>query len=332
MAVGDTIRFRGRVDRVIDEFTLGRKKFQILERLGSGTRERYRAFDRLAGPHGDYRAIHVLRRSPETEQQLAVLQRLADFRNGNVPFLVEYHVRGDRVFLVLAWTWGRSLADEWERVLGGRDAMFSAFHACRLIRGLAHGLCQLHHRWNVNHGDIKPANLILSPGGRQLTTIDFGSAWLVERAVERTAGDGASGVYAAPEILQQGTAADFRSDQFSVSVVWYEMLTGQIPYDAAGGKAGLAELRQAFAGKLTLPSGIAPQAGQAPPAAWRLIDEAIRRGLALERDGRYPSRRAWLDALDEIHATFRLRRGLFGWNRFVADWLAKFNAGRRPAS
>jgi serine/threonine protein kinase len=332
MSVGETIRFRGRVDRVESELALGRKTFQILERLSGGARERYRAFDRLAGPHGDYRAIHVLRRSPETEQQLAVLQRLADLRNANVPFLVEYHVRGDKIYLVLAWTWGRSLADHWEQVRSGRETRFSAFHGCRLIRGLAHGLCQLHHRWNVNHGDLKPANLILSPGGRGLSTIDFGSAWLVERASQRTAGDGVSGVYTAPEILEQGAVPDFRSDQFSVSVVWYELLTGQIPYDAAGGNAGLAATRQAFENKFVPPSRIAAKMGDASPAAWRLIDEALGRGLALDRDGRYPSRREWLDALDEIHAMFRSRRGLFGWNRFVADWLTKFSAGRRPAS
>ena len=96
MAVGDTVRFRGRVDRVIGELTLGQKAYQLLERLGGGGRERYRVYDRLAGPRGDYRAIHVLPRSPEVEQQLGVLHRLADLRNGNVPFLVEYHPVRDK--------------------------------------------------------------------------------------------------------------------------------------------------------------------------------------------------------------------------------------------
>ena len=238
MAKRATIRFCGRVDDVLDEITLGRKTYQILERLGGGDRLRYRAYDRLAGPQGDYRAIHVLPRSPEVEQQLGVLQRLADVRNANVPFVVEYHANRDKVYLVLAWVRGISLADHLERVKERRAKPASAMQASRLIRGLAHGLCQLHHRWNVNHGDIKPANLILAPESRFLSTIDFGSAWLAERAAKRTAGDGASGIYSAPELLFDGRKPDFRSDQFSISVVWYQLLTGQIPYDGVGGKAG----------------------------------------------------------------------------------------------
>ena len=237
MGKRDTIRFRGHVDQVLDEITLGGKTYQLLERLGSGQRERYRAFDRLAGPQGDYRAVHGLPRSPEVEQQMAVLHRLADLRNSNVPFVVEYHPQRDRVYLVIAWIWGTPLDEHLKRVRVGRETPLSAFHACRLMRGLAHGLCQLHHAWNVNHGDLKPANLILAPQGKPLSTIDFGTAWLCERATSRTGGDGVSGPYSAPELLLESpTTPDFRSDQFSLSVIWYELLTGEIPFDGAGGK------------------------------------------------------------------------------------------------
>lgn len=115
----EKIRFRGRVEQVLDEIRLGAKTYQLLERLGSGERERYRAFDRLAGPGGDYRAIHVLPRSAEVEQQLTVLKRLADLRNNNVPFIVEYHAQRDRVYLVMAWVRGQSLKEHLERVRRG---------------------------------------------------------------------------------------------------------------------------------------------------------------------------------------------------------------------
>lgn len=331
MAVGDTFRFRGRTDRVLEELTLGRKKFQILERLGGGGRERYRAFDRLAGMKGDYRAIHVLPRTHETEQHLSVLQRIADLRNGNVPFLVEHYRRDDRVYLVLAWTWGRSLAEHLTRIRTGQEQPASAFQACRLIRGLTHGLCQLHHRWNVNHGDIKPENLILAPQGRGLSTIDFGTAWLAERTSRRLPGDGVSGVYSAPEILDGTSSPDFRSDQFSVSVVWYELLTRQIPYDGAGGKAGLATLRESFTGKFIPPSQLASAAANLPRHIWRLVDEAAKRGLSLNPSERFPDRRAWLDALDEIHLAARERKVLSRFNQWVVDLLSSRLARRRDA-
>lgn len=58
-----------------------------------------------------------------------------------------------------------------------------------------------------------------------------GSAWSVERTLDR-AGQGAMRSYAAPETIGVDDAPPgFRSDQFSVMVVCYEMLTGEIPYD-----------------------------------------------------------------------------------------------------
>jgi len=299
-------------------------RYELVERLGSGDRERFRAFDRHAGPRGDYRAIHVLPRSKEAEQHLGVLQRLANSRNGNVPFFISHHVQGDRIYVVSSWMPGKSLADYFRDVRAGQTARPSAFNACRLIRGQAHGLCQLHSAWDVHHGDIKPANLILSPEGRALSTIDFGSAWLGQRTMKRTTGDGASGVYSAPELLEEGTVPDFRSDQFSLSVVWYEMLTLAIPYDGAGGKAGVSTMRSAFANKLLPPSKLAKRSQEGTPRGlWRHIDAAVCRGLALDPEGRFPSPRDWLNALDDIHYEFRQRKRLRGFNRVIADWLSK---------
>lgn len=153
--------------------------------------------------------------------------------------------------------------------------------------------------------------------------------------MERTSGDGASGVYSAPELLEKGAVPDFRSDQFSLSVVWYEMLTLAIPYDGAGGRAGLAAIRSAFANKLLPPSKLANTKKEGMPRGlWRHIDAAICRGLALDPKGRFPSPRDWLNALDDIHYEFRRRTRLGGFNRVIADWLGNvvgYFPRRRPS-
>jgi serine/threonine protein kinase len=117
-----------------DVLNLRGTRYELVERLGSGDRERFRAFDRHAGPRGDYRAIHVLPRSKEAEQQLGVLQRLANSRNSNVPFFISHHVQGDRIYIVSSWIPGKSLAEYLHEVRAGKTSRASVFNACRLIR------------------------------------------------------------------------------------------------------------------------------------------------------------------------------------------------------
>lgn len=105
----------------------------------------------------------MLPRSKAAEQQLGALQRLASSRNGNVPFFISHRVQGDRIYVVSSWMPDKSLAEYLCEARASQMARPSAFNACRLIRGQAHGLCQLHSPRDVHHGDIKPANLILSP-------------------------------------------------------------------------------------------------------------------------------------------------------------------------
>ena len=57
----------------------------------------------------------------------------------------------------------------------------------RLIRGLAHGLAHYHRRANLVHGDISPANIIITSGTKQLVLIDFGSAWPADAVVGASA-------------------------------------------------------------------------------------------------------------------------------------------------
>ena len=107
----------------------------------------------------------------------------------------------------------------------------------RLLKGVAHALRHLHHRKNIIHGDVKPANLILTKR-TSLVLIDYGSAWPGERTTQRGGGDGFSPAYAAPELVRGNAAVDWRADQFSVGVILYELLTGKLPFGGLGGSVG----------------------------------------------------------------------------------------------
>ena len=93
----------------------------------------------------------------------------------------------------------------------------------------------------VNHGDIQPANVIVTSHSSRLQLIDFGSAWTSDWTTRRTEGDGHHRCYAAPELQAGSIPVTLAGDQFSVSVLLFELLTQQLPYGGLGGKASRPE-------------------------------------------------------------------------------------------
>jgi serine/threonine protein kinase len=183
----------------------------------------------------------------------------------------------------------------------------------------------MHHKKNFVHGDIRPDNLLLCREPNRLVLIDFGSAWCVETTCVRQEGDGASAFYAAPEQLQQREFIDFRSDQFSASVVFYEMLTLELPYGGLGGKAGLDDFHVASMSQSWIPPRqLSSDRNRMPGRLWSRIDEIVRRGLQLDSDARYPNAKDWLHDIDAVHVEL-LSQGsqttrLFGFSAWPG-WL-----------
>ncbi|MEO5362690.1 MAG: serine/threonine protein kinase [Magnetococcus sp. DMHC-8] len=95
------------------------------------------------------------------------------------------------------------------------------------------------HRHRVVHRDIKPANIFFDPATRQVKIMDFGIAREMadERADQETARSGATRLvagtpyYLSPEQLM-GKPVDGRADLFSLGVVLFQLLTGQLPFPA----------------------------------------------------------------------------------------------------
>jgi predicted Ser/Thr protein kinase len=136
-------------------------------------------------------------------------------------------------FLVMEYVEGQAL----DSVLKKRALPIE--HAIRHAIQIAEALGAAHRR-GIAHADIKPANIMLTPGGVKL--LDFGLATLwsdahapadPDRAATDTDANSVPGTtaYMAPERLE-GADADARADIFSCGVVLYEMFTGRKPFDA----------------------------------------------------------------------------------------------------
>ena len=125
-------------------------------------------------------------------------------------------------YLVMEYVEGHPL----ERMLEKGSVPFP--RACAWIADIAMAL-HLAHRKGIIHGDVKPANILVTDEGRVKLT-DFGMARLASRDAKDTPLLGTPAYWCPEQIL--GKPQDARSDIFSLGVVLYEMVTGKRPFDA----------------------------------------------------------------------------------------------------
>jgi serine/threonine protein kinase len=154
----------------------------------------------------------------------------------------------------------------------------------RLAEALAYA-----HGQGVLHRDIKPANILINPYGRPLLA-DFNLSFNPSRvsyAQERMFGGTLA--YMAPEHLDafnpdkaaSSVVVDERSDIYSLGVVLYEMLTGELPFSERRRDVSLGDTLSAMAAER---SGVQPRfADDVPP----MVRSVIARCLSADPAGRY---------------------------------------------
>ena len=164
------------------------------------------------------------------------------------PHVVQIYAVGDhqgQPFFVMEYIDGESLGGRLKRErMSVRDAR-------KVLMQAANGL-QSAHEQGLIHRDIKPGNLMLTQKGSVKVT-DFGIA-LAEGTGERLTGTG--GIIGTPGYLSPeaclGEPLDARTDIFALGVVFYEMLTGRLPFDDKSPYALMAAVVQAQIPDVTL--------------------------------------------------------------------------------
>jgi serine/threonine protein kinase len=306
-----TIRVDGRQWPILDRIRFPGRSLLVFDRLSTRDRRRFRVWDPQAR---DQRVLVCLPFREDSFQHLSVLRRLVN-GNPSFPQIIEPY-RIDAEFQVLiSWTRGVTLAEYQRR----RPTARNAFDAFSIFRRLAHAACELHHHSLCIHGDLKPDNIVIGQRSNQVVLVDFGSAWTRERTRLRQIGDGFTDGYAAPEQYEEGSLVDHRADQFAVSVVGYELFTGELPYEGLGGKAGLPGFKEACHGTLTPASRGTKDRGRMSSDIWKRIDDVLTTGLSLDPDQRFATRQPWLAAIDDIHARLRLKPELGPVDSFLVN-------------
>ena len=183
-------------------------------------------------------------------------------------------------YVVMELLHGESLGD----VLG-RERRMDPVRAAGTLLPILDCLREAHDK-GIVHRDIKPENLFISKTARgrlQPKVLDFGIAKLEvsDDSTTRLTQDGAvlgSPGYFSPEQARGETDIDLRTDIWSICVVLYELITGELPFTGANYNALLMSILKETPAPITTH-------GYGDEELWRII----QRGLTRDRDKRWSS-------------------------------------------
>lgn len=199
-------------------------RYEILDTIGNG------AFSRVVRAHDPLidRLVAIKLFPPEIARGEGRNQFIAEARvvgKLSHPSIITLHDMGidepsGTPYLVMELIEGASL----DRTIAKSSLPFPTACAYAAQVSVALGLA---HRMGVIHGDVKPANILLTVDGQPKLT-DFGMARLARHDRKEMALAGTPSYWCPEQLL--GRPQDARSDLFSLGAVLYEMLTGKAPF------------------------------------------------------------------------------------------------------
>jgi serine/threonine-protein kinase len=203
-------------------------RYRLEAKLGSGGMSTvYLARDTTLDRSVAVKVMH--REMSEQPDQLERFRQearaVAKLSHPNVVAVIDAGEDGGHPYIVFEYVEGETLKQRIARV-GALDAQEALAYAIEIARGLT-----VAHARKMVHRDIKPQNVLIDAEGRAKLT-DFGISRQLEQdgmtATGRVLG---TTDYVAPE-QAMGHPVDQRSDIYSLGVVLYEMLVGQVPFHA----------------------------------------------------------------------------------------------------
>jgi serine/threonine-protein kinase len=255
--------------------TLG--KYRLIEKLGQGGMAQvYKAYQ----PDLDrYVAVKVLHPHLTSDEEFVARFRrearaIAALEHPHSVRVYDFDTDRHLAFIVMEYLTGVSLKARL-RDLSCRDQYMDLAEVCRIIGALA-GALDYAHAHGVIHRDIKPANVLLTHEGRPVLT-DFGIA----RMIDTTIITGSSGTLGTPAYMSpeqgKGEPGDARSDIYALGVMFYQLCTNHLPFDA---DTPYAIILKHLTAPLPPPRSLRPDL---PPG----VERVILKALAKDPNDRY---------------------------------------------
>ncbi|MBU2609538.1 MAG: protein kinase, partial [Chloroflexi bacterium] len=284
MAVGAGDTILGIEDSLVGQ-TLG--AYRLVERLGQGGMATvYKAYEPALGR---YVAVKVLpqffARDPNFLKRFRrEAKAVAQLSHPNIVPIHSYGEEGGVIYIAMQFVEGGTLKH-------GRDRVFSAEEALRLLLPVTRALGYAHAR-GIVHRDIKPSNVLLSEGNWPVLA-DFGLAQMAEASAKLTGTGVGMGTpaYMSPE-QGQGAKVDARTDIYSLGIMLYEMVTGEVPFHA---DTPMAIVIKHLTAPMPIPRKVNPDVPKE-------VEELILKATAKNPDDRYPSAEEMVTAMEKTLA------------------------------
>jgi serine/threonine-protein kinase len=213
------------------------------------------------------------------------VRAVARLNHPNIVQVYDFGNEGDLAYIVMEYIKGKELKDHFEA-----KERFDLKTIFRLMTELLDAL-ECAHEAGVIHRDVKPANVMIDAGGHAKLT-DFGVARFTEPDGEQLEATRAGTIVGTPSYMSpeqiQGQPLDRRTDIFSAGVLFYQLLTGQKPFEGT---------QWALAKKIIQDDPVWPSSLVQIPTA---IDRVVARALAKATEQRYQTARGFAGSLKRI--------------------------------
>lgn len=260
-------------------------RYEILERIGTGGmavvyKAKCHRLNRLV-------AIKILKSDLAQNEEFrrrfnAESQAVAQLSHPNIVSVYDVSRGGGTEYIVMELIDGITLKQYMEK-RGQLNWRESLHFITQIMRGLSHA-----HSRGIIHRDIKPQNIMVLRDG-SVKVADFGIACLADSAQTLTQEALGSVHYISPE-QARGDRPDARSDIYSSGVVFYEMLTGRLPFE---GESAVAVAIQHLSSIPLAPREINPEI----PEQLELI---CMKAMAPDLEHRYQSADAMIADLENF--------------------------------
>jgi serine/threonine protein kinase len=260
--------------------------YKLVEKLGQGGMATvYKAYHPQLDRYVAIKAMH--RNFLEDDSFVARFTReaqiVASLEHPHIVSIYDFGEHDDQPYLVMKYVPGQTLKD---RLQQDPLSLNEILHVMQAVGSALHYA----HKRGILHRDIKPSNIVIDNDNTPYLT-DFGLARLASAGESTMSADMLLGTphYIAPEQAKGKKDISGRADIYSLGIVLYELLVGNVPYTA---DTPYAIIHDHIYTPLPDPAAVNPEI---PPA----VEDVLYRALAKDPEERFASAQQMIDTLQQ---------------------------------